>query len=347
MNFTLSPNASQAMLTRFKLICVIAWVMGVVFTALKLLPIDWIAAFVYSYSITFCIWFLIEISENCFFYQEQRQFIFTIKRGAGLIFSAVLGHIVGASFGDDYSGYSTFNLAVEDPFRYFGLVLLVGLVTFSTAFVFIYRRTSVTSKHLMVESNFKLLLSQLKPHTLLNTMANLRALVEIDQPKSIVMLDALSNYLKATILASQVKWHPLSHEFDRLLAYLALMEIRMGLRLYYTCDCPDDLAHFLIPPFLLQPVIDNAIKQGIEPSVEGGAVHIQARRIGEYILLTVSYTVNGGLPSELLKSDYTFAFKEVSDRLNNTYGKQAKLSLTIKDNTTSTLQINLPLRTIR
>jgi hypothetical protein len=347
MNFTLSPKARHAMLTRFKLVCVIAWVMGLIFIALKLLPIDWISALFYSGCVTFWIWLLIEISENCFFYQEQRQFVFTLKRALSLIFATVLGHTIGASFGDDYSGYNTFHLAVEDPFRYFGLVMLVALVAFSTSFVFIYRRTSVTSKHLMIESNFKLLLSQLKPHTLLNTMANLRALIELDPPKSIVMLDTLNNYLRATVLASQIKWHPLSHELDRLLAYLALMEIRMGLRLYYTCDCPEDLAHFLIPPFLLQPVIDNAIKKGIEPSVEGGAIHIQARHIGEFILLTVSYTVSGGLTTEQLKSDYSLAFKEVRDRLHNTYGGRAKLSFTIKDSSTSTLQINLPVRSIQ
>jgi DNA-binding LytR/AlgR family response regulator len=88
----------------------------------------------------------------------------------------------------------------------------------------------------------KLLETQLEPHMLFNTLANLRALIGIDPPRAQVMLDHMNRYLRATLSGSRATAHPLSAEFARLEDYLALMAMRMGPRLGSTLELPDAAA---------------------------------------------------------------------------------------------------------
>ncbi|MDR2155429.1 MAG: histidine kinase [Burkholderiaceae bacterium] len=132
-----------------------------------------------------------------------------------------------------------------------------------------------------------LLQSQLEPHMLFNTLANLRTLIASDPAAAQHMLDRLNDFLRATFGASRVVWHPLAAEFDRLHDYLALMQIRMGPRLAFALDLPDGLRDQPVPPLLLQPLAENAIRHGLEPRVEGGRIDISAAREGGTLTLTV------------------------------------------------------------
>ena len=91
------------------------------------------------------------------------------------------------------------------------------------------------------------------------------------------MLDHLIAYLRATLTASRATQHPLADEFDRLRDYLELMAVRMGPRLQYTLDLPDALRQVPVPPLLLQPLVENAIRHGLEPQVAGGQITVRAR----------------------------------------------------------------------
>ena len=88
------------------------------------------------------------------------------------------------------------------------------------------------------ENQLRLLQSQLEPHMLFNTLANLRVLIGVDPARAQQMLDRLNSYLRATLNGSRASTHPLSAEFDRLRDYLELMSIRMGPRLAFTLDLP-------------------------------------------------------------------------------------------------------------
>ena len=123
------------------------------------------------------------------------------------------------------------------------------------------------------EARLKLLETQLEPHMLFNTLANLRALIAVDPPRAQRMLDHMIAYLRATLDASRATTHPLQAEFDRLRDYLELMAIRMGPRLSYTLQLPTELAQQPVPTLLLQPLVENAIQHGLEPKVEGGQHH--------------------------------------------------------------------------
>ena len=92
------------------------------------------------------------------------------------------------------------------------------------------------------------------------------------------MLDRLIAYLRATLAASRATTHPLQAEFDRLRDYLELMAVRMGPRLRYTLDLPPELATQPVPTLLLQPLVENGIRHGLEPKVDGGSITVRARR---------------------------------------------------------------------
>ncbi len=183
------------------------------------------------------------------------------------------------------------------------------------------------------EAKLKLLETQLEPHMLFNTLANLRALITLDPPRAVAMLDRLNSYLRATLDGSRALAHPLSREFDRLADYLALMSVRMGDRLRYTLDLPDELRELPVPPLLLQPLVENAIRHGLEPKVEGGEIVVRARRdqgpAGPCVMLEVSDSGIGlRAAAEAERSERGgFGLTQVRERLHTLHDDRASLAL--------------------
>ena len=178
------------------------------------------------------------------------------------------------------------------------------------------------------EARLMLLQSQLEPHMLFNTLATLRALIGVDPPRAEVMLDRMVDYLRATLTASRAPLHPLSAEFERLADYLALMAIRMGPRLDYALDLPPALADTPIPPLLLQPLVENAIRHGLEPHVAGGRIDVRAQRLPDgRIRLEVTDTGAGYDSTLPPRAGHGFGLAQVRGRLANRYGSAAALEI--------------------
>jgi LytS/YehU family sensor histidine kinase len=133
-------------------------------------------------------------------------------------------------------------------------------------------------------------------------------------------------YLRATLGASLAATHTLQAEFDRLGDYLELMAIRMGPRLSYTLELPPELAQHPVPTLLLQPLVENSIKHGLEPKVEGGRITVSARREGEALVLEVLDT-GVGLAITQEKDRPGFGMAQVRERLASTYGALTAIEL--------------------
>ena len=183
----------------------------------------------------------------------------------------------------------------------------------------------LTAQRQAAEHQLKLLESQLEPHMLFNTLANLRVLIGIDPPRAQAMLDQLIAFLRATLSGSRSSLHPLSAEFARLADYLALMQVRMGDRLQHRFDLPADLGAMPVPPLLLQPLVENCIKHGLEPEVAGGRIDVSAVRDGAQLVLTVRDT--GAGPSDTHGDSARFGLLQVRERLATLYGTAASLEL--------------------
>jgi sensor histidine kinase YesM len=194
------------------------------------------------------------------------------------------------------------------------------------------------------ENKLKLLESQLEPHMLFNTLANLRVLIGIDPPRAQLMLDQLIGFLRATLNASRSGAHPLAAEFDRISDYLSLMAIRMGPRLEFALDLPTDLRNQPVPPLLLQPLVENCIKHGLEPQVAGGRIDITARRTGSMLELTVQDN-GAGLGQAGSPGSTRFGLEQVRGRLKALFGDAAALTLELRPGGGTRARIVLPVKT--
>jgi sensor histidine kinase YesM len=188
------------------------------------------------------------------------------------------------------------------------------------------------AQRLAVEAQLRLLRAQLEPHMLFNTLANLRGLIHEDADRAESMIDQLIVYLRATLAASQTDLVQLGREFSQLRAYLEIMSLRMGPRLTWRVELPPSLERTLVPPMLLQPLVENAIKHGLEPKVGPG--HIEVVVSDSAIGIEIRVDDNGlGLlgsndedPAAAGESS-SYGLRHVRERLVAVYGPAARLQL--------------------
>jgi hypothetical protein len=257
--------------------------------------------------------------------------------GWPLMMGVVLaGTFVGSGFGAAVAGWITGHAAGAYPRsgwpRSLGL-LVIAMVPGTVITYWFYSRETLavqqaamqTAQRLAAEHQLKLLESQLEPHMLFNTLANLRVLIGTDPPRALAMLDQLILFLRTTLDGSRNPLHPLRAEFARLADYLALMQVRMGDRLQAHFDLPDALADMPVPPLLLQPLVENCIKHGLEPAVAGGRIDVTATRDGADLVLRVRDT-GAGL-SDAASDGTKFGLPQVRERLVTLYGARASLRL--------------------
>ncbi|HEY8027764.1 MAG TPA: histidine kinase [Burkholderiaceae bacterium] len=189
--------------------------------------------------------------------------------------------------------------------------------------------TAAVEKQAM-QAQLQLLQAQIEPHMLFNTLANLQGLIGIDPPRAQYMLDQLIHYLRASLSSARAEKTTLSHEFELMQAYLELMSVRMGSRLSYKLQLPPELSQSTVPPMLLQPLVENAIKHGLEAKIEGGRIDVEAHR--DNGTLVISVTDNGlGLEASA-GADYAnhgthVGLANVRERLHALYDGQAGFSL--------------------
>ncbi len=252
-----------------------------------------------------------------------------------MIVAMLLGPSLGMTVADALTGYHTPSLLRLDApstrvtLTISALASLVAMFVLSTSERLAGARAQAeAAQRRAAENQLRLLQSQLEPHMLFNTLANLRVLITLDPPRAQAMLDRLIAFLRGTLSASRSASHPLAAEFEHLADYLALMGIRMGVRLQVTLDLPDALRALPVPPLLLQPLVENSIKHGLEPQVDGGLVEVQARAAGGLLHLSVRDTGVGlSATPAAAAAGSGFGVEQVRQRLATLYGDRAQLSL--------------------
>ena len=257
---------------------------------------------------------------------------------ACIVAGSTLGYTLGTAIGDAITGLSNVDLLHNRTAIVISLIVALAASWYfmATEKLNLAQAAAEIARREAAESQLMLLQSQLEPHMLFNTLANLRVLITLDPPRAQSMLDRLISYLRATLRASRIGLHPLADEFDRLADYLALVALRMGPRIQVLLSLPADLRDLPVPPLLLQPLVENSIRHGLEPKVEGGRIEVRAERRGEQLLLTVRDTgvgldqantrpQHGGGPAAPAHSQY--GTRHVAERLATLYDARALFSL--------------------
>ena len=206
----------------------------------------------------------------------------------------LLGLVAVAVVGGWLGGSALASLLLGLPWtggRSAGVALVITITAgfIGTGFFWTRHRAAEMQRQ-AVEAQLKTLQAQIEPHFLFNTLANLDALIQTDPKRARAMLGHLNDYLRATLAATRRERSTLADEFALLRGYLEVQGMRMGERLRFTLELPEALGGAELPPMLLQPLVENSLKHGLEPKVEGGEVKVSARTEGGRLVLEVADT---------------------------------------------------------
>ena len=173
-------------------------------------------------------------------------------------------------------------------------------------------------------ARLSLLHAQVEPHFLYNTLASAQLLTRSDPARADEMLGHLIQYLRHSLPRTQDETSTLGAELERAMAYLEILKIRMGPRLEVQVDVPEALRATPLPPMMLQTLVENAIKHGLEPRTGGGTVWIRARASEDSVAITVADDGDG---FNAATSGTGIGLKNVRERLQLRYGERAALAV--------------------
>ncbi|MEK6744227.1 MAG: histidine kinase [Nitrospirota bacterium] len=209
--------------------------------------------------------------------------------------AVIAGSIIGTLLGALANGFRPIQF-FQEHFGYFTQVILFALL-FGFVISYIFISLSVISEEKIkrlevekaaMEAELRLVQSQMEPHFLFNTLANVRSLIDSDPRRAGDMLETFVAFLRTSLRTSRERTVPLVQELDVVKNYLDLFTMRMGSRLRYKIELPEALRGVRIPPLLIQPLVENAVKHGLEPSIDGGEVTIAAERADGRIRIKVT-----------------------------------------------------------
>ena len=177
-------------------------------------------------------------------------------------------------------------------------------------------------RELAARSELKALKAQINPHFLFNALNSISALISSDPEEAQRTLERLAGIFRGTLLASEKETVPLRKEMELVDAYLDVERARFGKRLRVEESIDDAARDVPVPPLILQPLVENAVRHGISPAVEGGTLRISAEIEGGHLHIVVLDDGQGtGLIEleEMLSGGY--GLRNVRDRLQTRFGE--------------------------
>jgi hypothetical protein len=175
----------------------------------------------------------------------------------------------------------------------------------------------------LASGRMQVLLAQVEPHFLFNSLANLRRLLRTDGEAGLSMLADLKRYLEVALPRMRAEHSTLGRETELARAFLAVQQVRMGERLQVEVDVPASLESASMPPMMLLTLVENALKHGLNPLPEGGRIRLLARAVEGRLAISVTDTGRGPVPG----TGGGTGLANVRARLRVAYGAAASLSL--------------------
>jgi len=255
------------------------------------------------------------------------------------LFSVLAGSALGIGLALLITGFGAEDIeyrGLSDALRGYAFSLLVGTTACWYFFVYGSRlkgrivlgeqqlRTAETERQLS-ETRLQLLQAQIEPHFLFNTLSNVVGLIGSRPDDAREMLEALTRYLRGSLKRSRERSGRVSDEIELLQAYLFIQQIRMGERLKYYFEIDEDVQNLPLAPLLLQPLVENAIRHGLDPSLQNGQLSIRITADGDF--LSCSISDDGVGLAEAGPGGDQLGLTNVRQRVQSLYGDSAKLEL--------------------
>ena len=178
----------------------------------------------------------------------------------------------------------------------------------------------------VLEARMEALQAQIEPHFLFNTLASIDQLIQTDPPLASRMQQSLIRYLRSAMPQMRDGSRPtLGQQVDLSSAFLEIMAVRMEERLQPTVNVPEGLKSAVFPSMMLQTLVENAIKHGLEPKAEGGRLEIGAEIVDGQLAVHVLDTGIGFMP----KAEGGVGLANVRERLKALYNGRAELIISV------------------
>lgn len=261
-----------------------------------------------------------------------------LSQGIIVIISIIIGTFSGTVIGSVANGMDPSPFLNENSELFMNTVLF-GLVFGSTiSFIFISRE-NISAKNALImeeklkrldlekkaiETELKILQTQVEPHFLFNTLSNVISLMDTDPEKARIMMEYFTCFLRSSLLMSRSKAITISQEIEIIKKYLNIHSVRMGDRLNYQINIPDILLDCRIPPLLLQPLVENSIKHGLEPKIGGGEILIQGEIEGNVVKIAIA---DSGIGINESTINSGFGLDNIRKRLRMFYNGHGRLIL--------------------
>jgi LytS/YehU family sensor histidine kinase len=235
----------------------------------------------------------------------------------------------------DWAGIAAFSPALT--WMIFGLgVLLYGLSVAVHYLLIEFERVrqaerrELESKMMVQEAQLRMLRSQIDPHFLFNSLNSISALTTYNPPLAREMTQQLADFFRSSLGFEAHKKVRLEAEIRLIMHFLAIEKVRFGERLQIETDIGDDAAACLVPPMIIQPLVENAVKHGIGHLTQGGTIRIRARCVASALQIRVANDIDADLPQgDRAQRDknrrHGIGLNNVRERLLATYQHHASI----------------------
>lgn len=287
--------------------------------------------------------------------------VYLIKKGVRLIFSILIHTCMSIIL----SIYSAFSLVVFEKYI-LGVEgditseIIFSRVAYGSTFNFFIYFTIITSVHAfyylekqkedeikrsnlksqLLDSKIKALQSQLQPHFLFNALNGISSLIDIDKNKSQNALIDLSNFLRSTLKLKDSKFHSLDQELKLVKSYLAIEQLRYAEKLKVNFKLEKSLTKYLIPPLIIQPLIENSMKHGFSYNHDQLQIDLIITKNNKLLKIVVE---NNGKPLDENGIILGNGLSNVVERLKTLFKNEFEFDIVQKNELLVKTEIILPL----
>jgi sensor histidine kinase YesM len=198
------------------------------------------------------------------------------------------------------------------------------------------REKRIKNEKMVTETYLRLLQAQIEPHFLFNTLTSILSLSKNDPQKAKKMLNNFMQYLETTLSKTRASVTTIGQDIELLKTYLEIFKVRMGKRLQYSVKADDEVKNLPFPSMLIQPIVENAVKHGLEPKIDGGKINIQVKMIEDDRIRWNIEDTGLGMSDKANKGT---GLSNIKERLKSLYGDEGHL--TLMDNIPSGVKVTL------
>lgn len=195
----------------------------------------------------------------------------------------------------------------------------------------------------MLANQLQALQAQIEPHFLFNTLSNISGMIRSNPEGAETTLEHLTTLLRATLRRTRQEQTTLADEAEILSSYLAIQGIRMGARLQFDIQMPDNAGAIELAPLLLQPIVENAVLHGIDPLEEGGRIDIRGTEANGNLTIEIRDTGEGLGAAPAIGKSGGVGLSNVRERLRALYGERANLRLESRHEGGTVATLTIPL----